>query len=77
MSEAGNAPDFALLVSCAGRRSLMKQRIEEELDAVRDVFGSSTRLAGFYSHGGIAPFCAGERPELHHLTMTVTGFSEN
>jgi hypothetical protein len=77
MSEAGNAPDFALLVSCAGRRLLMKQRIEEELDAVRDVFGSSTRLAGFYSNGEIAPFCTGERPELHHLTMTVTGFSEN
>ncbi|HEY2584491.1 MAG TPA: FIST N-terminal domain-containing protein [Tepidisphaeraceae bacterium] len=77
ISEMGNAPDFALLISGAGRRLLMKQRVEEELEAVRDVFGSSTRLAGFYSYGEIAPFCQGERPELHNLTMTVTGFSEN
>lgn len=77
ISEMGNAPDFALLISCAGRRMLMKQRVEEELEAVRDVFGSSTRLAGFYSYGEIAPFCGGERPQLHQLTMTVTGFSEN
>jgi hypothetical protein len=77
LSEMGDAPDFALLISCVGRRLLMKQRVEEELEAVRDVFGASTKLAGFYSYGEIAPFCGGERPELHNQTMTITGFSEN
>lgn len=77
LSEMGDAPDFALLISCVGRRLLMKQRVEEELEAVSDVFGASTKLAGFYSYGEIAPFCGGERPELHNQTMTITGFSEN
>lgn len=76
-ADLGAAPDFALLISCVGRRLLMKQRVEEELEAVRDVFGSATRLAGFYSYGEIAPFGAGERPQLHNQTMTITGFSEN
>lgn len=77
LSETDNSPEFALLISCFGRRLLMKQRVEEELEAVRDIFGSSTKLAGFYSYGEIAPFCGGEHPELHNQTMTITGFSEN
>lgn len=77
LSEMDSPPEFALLISCVGRRLLMKQRVEEELEAVRDVFGASTKLAGFYSYGEIAPFCGGERPELHNQTMTITGFSEN
>lgn len=76
-SDMDAAPDFALLVSCVGRRMLMKQRVEEELEAVRDVFGSATRLAGFYSYGEIAPFCAGERPAFHNQTISITAFSEN
>lgn len=71
-----DSPHFALLVSCVGRRLVMKQRVEEELDAVREVFGASTMLAGFYSYGEIAPFSNGEQPELHNQTMTITGFWE-
>ncbi|HSU69026.1 MAG TPA: FIST C-terminal domain-containing protein, partial [Tepidisphaeraceae bacterium] len=76
-SSLGHSPEFALLVSCVGRRLVMKQRVEEEIEAVRDVFGGGTKLAGFYSYGEIAPFSREERPELHNQTMTVTGFSEN
>lgn len=76
-SQLAAPPDFALLISCVGRRLLMKQRVEEELEAARDVFGASTRLAGFYSYGEIAPFSAGEPSQLHNQTMTITGFSEN
>jgi len=72
-----DSPQFALLVSCVGRRLVMKQRVEEELDAIREVFGPGTKLAGFYSYGEIAPFCKGEQPELHNQTMTITGFWEN
>jgi hypothetical protein len=73
----GHPPQFALLVSCVGRRLVMKQRAEEELEAVRHVLGAHAQLAGFYSYGEIAPFAAGERPELHNQTMTVTGFWED
>lgn len=72
----GMPPQFALLISCVGRRLLLKQRAEEELEAVRDALGAEAALAGFYSYGEIAPLGEGERPELHNQTMTVTGFSE-
>ena len=39
-------PDLALLVSCVGRKLVMKQRIEEEVEAIREVFGADTRSPG-------------------------------
>jgi hypothetical protein len=70
------SPDLALLISCVGRKLVLKQRIEEEIDAVREVVGAGTVMAGFYSYGEIAPFRPGARCELHNETMTVTIFSE-
>ena len=72
----GSAPDLALLVSCVGRRLVLKQRVEEELEAVRDVLGPSTVLAGFYSYGEISPLVRNASCELHNQTMTITTFSE-
>jgi hypothetical protein len=69
-------PQLALLVSCVARRGLLKQRAAEEIEAVRDVVGPGTVLAGFYGFGEIAPHQPGERPELHNQTLCVTGFSE-
>jgi hypothetical protein len=69
-------PDLALLISCVGRRLVLKERIEEEVLAVRDVLGGSTTLAGFYSYGEISPFSPGARCELHNQTMTITTLSE-
>lgn len=75
--ELQSPPQLALLVSCAARRGLLKQRAGEELEAVRDVLGPGTVLAGFYGSGEIAPHQPGQRAELHNQTMTITGFSEN
>jgi hypothetical protein len=77
LASMGAAPEFALLISCVGRRLVMKQRVEEEVEAVHAAFGAGTKLAGFYSYGEIAPFTDGTRAELHNQTMTITGFSEN
>jgi hypothetical protein len=71
-----NPPDFALLISCVGRKMVLKQRIEEEVEGVRDVMGDRTTLAGFYSYGEISPFTPSARCELHNQTMTITTFSE-
>ena len=38
---------LALLVSCVGRKLVMKQRVEEEVEAIRDIFGADTKIAGF------------------------------
>ena len=69
-------PELALLISCVGRKLVLRQRIEEEVEAVRDVLGEQTILAGFYSYGEIAPFIPGARCELHNQTMTLTIFAE-
>jgi len=71
-----NHPDLALLISCVGRKLVLKQRVEEEVEAVREVLGERTVLAGFYSYGEISPFTPGARCELHNQTMTITTFLE-
>ena len=70
------APDLAILISCVGRRLVLKERIEEEVLAVQEVLGGSATLAGFYSYGEISPFTPGARCELHNQTMTITTLSE-
>jgi hypothetical protein len=70
------SPDLAILISCVGRRLVLKQRVEEEVESVRDVLGKDVALSGFYSYGEIAPFRASARCELHNQTMTITTISE-
>jgi hypothetical protein len=70
------APELAILISCVGRKLVLKQRLEEEVEGVRDVVGVQAAMTGFYSYGEIAPFLLGERSELHNQTMTVTTFAE-
>jgi hypothetical protein len=67
---------FALLVSCVGRKLIMGTRTEEEIEAVRDVFGEGAVLAGFYSNGEICPFEPVVACRLHNQTMTVAAFGE-
>jgi hypothetical protein len=70
------SPQLALLISCVGRKLILKQRIEEEVESVREVLGDGPVLAGFYSYGEISPFTPSTRCELHNQTMTITTFSE-
>lgn len=72
----GIRPDFSLLVSCVGRKIILGQRIEEEVEAVLESLGDKTPVAGFYSYGEIAPFNEGGNCQLHNQTMTVTSFYE-
>lgn len=67
---------FALLISCVGRRMVLQQRVEEELEGVSEVLGCNTALSGFYSYGELAPFVPGDACELHNQTMTITTFKE-
>ena len=69
-------PELALLVSCVGRKLVMKQRVEEEVEAIRDVFGADTKIAGFYSYGELCPFREGGECRLHNQTMTITALAE-
>jgi hypothetical protein len=69
-------PELAILISCVGRKMILKQRVEEEVEGVRDILGDKTVLAGFYSYGEISPLVPGTACELHNQTMTITAFSE-
>ncbi len=69
-------PQLAVLISCVGRKLVMQQRIEEEVEGVLDIFGESATLTGFYSYGEIAPFIPTGLCELHNQTMTITTFTE-
>jgi hypothetical protein len=72
----GGPPDLAVLISCVGRRMVLKQRVEEELEAVRRVLGPTPVLTGFYSYGEISPHVPTARCELHNQTMTITTLRE-
>ena len=70
------SPELAILISCVGRKMILRQRIEEEVEVVREILGPRTVLAGFYSYGEIAPPSPSARCELHNQTMTITTLSE-
>jgi hypothetical protein len=68
--------ELALLVSCVGRRLVMGQRVEEEIDAALARLPAKTPIIGFYSYGEISPGHASMDCDLHNQTMTVTVFAE-
>jgi hypothetical protein len=71
------SPRLALLISCVGRKIILDNRIEEEVDAIADTFGESTFLTGFYSYGEISPLARNKPCELHNQTMTITTLDES
>jgi len=68
---------LAILISCVGRKLVLQQRIEEEVEAVRDILGEATVLAGFYSYGELSPITHNGKCELHNQTMTITTLFES
>jgi hypothetical protein len=68
--------DLGILISCVGRKLVLRQRIEEEVEGVREVLGDGAVLTGFYSYGEISPFTPNARCELHNQTMTITTLTE-
>lgn len=69
-------PELALLVSCIGRKLVLDQRVEEEIEEVIEVVGKNTTICGLYSYGEIAPFHGEQNCQLHNQTMTITLISE-
>lgn len=74
--EDGGKPELAVLISCVGRKLVLKQLVEEEVEAVQEVIGEQACITGFYSYGEIAPFLQNATCELHNQTMTITTLSE-
>ncbi|WP_179349486.1 FIST signal transduction protein [Winogradskyella pacifica] len=78
--EATNAinknAELAILISCAGRRLMLKQLVEEEVEVVRDIIGEKPEITGLYSYGEIGPFREFAPCQFHNQTMTITILSE-
>jgi hypothetical protein len=72
--EAMRSDALAIAISCVGRRLVLGERAEEELEAVRDVLGREVGIIGFYSNGEVAPVDGFS--DLHNQTMTLTVLSE-
>ena len=71
-----NKPQLAILISCIGRKLVLDQRVEEEIEEVIEVIGKDAVITGFYSYGEIAPFHGESACQLHNQTMTITLISE-
>lgn len=70
-----NKNTLTLAISCVGRRLILGERAEEEIEAVLEKLPKLTKLIGFYSYGEICPTGL-TSCELHNQTMTVTTISE-
>ena len=72
-SPAGDV--LAIAISCVGRRLVLGERTEEEVEATIDALPDGTAQVGFYSYGELSPYAVGDC-ELHNQTMTLTTIAE-
>jgi len=66
----------ALVTSCVGRKLVMGDRVEEELECVQEHLPTNTCIAGFYSYGEICPFNNQSDSKLYNQTMSMTLIQE-
>ena len=69
--------ELCIAVSCIGRRIILSQLVEEEVESVQEELGNHTMMAGFYSYGELAPLEGLVECALHNQTMTLTVINEN
>ena len=62
---------LSIAISCIGRKLVLKQRTEDELEATLEILPKKTLQVGFYSYGEISPLNNGQC-DLHNQTMTLT-----
>jgi hypothetical protein len=72
-----NIPELAIIVSCVGRKLVLANRIEEEVEAAVECFPNTTKIIGFFSYGEISPQKEDHISYLHNQTITITTFSEH
>ena len=68
-------PVLAIAISCVGRRLVLGEATEEEVESTIEVLPDGTQQVGFYSYGEISPYASGQC-DLHNQTMTLTTISE-
>ncbi|WP_233094973.1 FIST signal transduction protein [Alteromonas sp. IB21] len=62
---------LALVTSCVGRKLVMGDRVEEEIEEIDCQLTGPVCIAGFYSYGEISPLLNKGQCELHNQTLTI------
>ena len=75
VSQAATGDILSLAISCVGRRLVLGERTEEELEATLEALPKAAKQVGFYSYGEISPFASGSC-DLHNQTMTLSTVAE-
>lgn len=71
-----SAPVLNLLVSCIGRRVVLGEQTDEEVEIVADELPPDSCQVGFYSYGEISGTeCV--RCEMHNMTLALTSLREH
>ncbi len=69
------SPTLSIAISCVGRRLVLGERTEEEIEATLEILPKGSQQVGFYSYGEISPYASGAC-DLHNQTMTLTTIAE-
>lgn len=76
MAQAGPEPVLCVAISCVGRRLVLGERVEDEVEATLEALPEGSGLVGFYSYGELSPLGTGSC-DLHNQTMTLTTLGED
>jgi hypothetical protein len=71
-----NRPQLCIVISCVGRKLILKQRVVEEVEAVCAQLAPDVPITGFYSNGELCPIESGSPCELLNQTLTISSFCE-
>jgi len=78
IKQANKKTALGLVVSCVGRRVVLNQLVDDELEIIGDILGDTVALTGFYSYGELAPYSDDILScQLHNQTMTLTVIYED
>lgn len=75
----GKNPAAILVFDCIARNKLFGRYADNEIEAIKSVFGKDVPLIGFYTYGEIAPFVASgkyRKSYFHNETVVVIAISE-
>ena len=74
-AESGEGPVLNLVVSCIGRRIVLGEQTEEELETTIEELPAGSLQTGFYSYGEISS-TSERRCDMHNMTLTLTTLTE-
>ena len=69
-------PNLVIMISCVGRKLVLKQLTQDEIEAVNQSWPKGTTYTGFYSNGELSKTKGQLGCNLHNQTMTLTAIAE-